>query len=101
MEPKTESEIKRDTFLYQSDVKPACNRLKLFTLSSAGLWVASCIALNVALSVKPLFNEYDPSVLQRVRFDEDFAKEAAAASGGKPTYCNSRYYSAVAGGKGC
>ncbi|CAJ1937155.1 unnamed protein product [Cylindrotheca closterium] len=101
VEPKTEPEIKRDNFLYQSDVKPACDRLKLLTLTSAGLWVASCISLNAALNVKPLFDEYDPSVLQRVRFDEDFAKEAARASGGKPTYCNSRYYSAVAGGKGC
>lgn len=101
MEPKTESEIKRDNFLYQSDVKPACDRLKLFTLTTAALWLGSCIALNATLTMKPLFNEYDPTVLQRVRFDEDFAKEAAEASGGKPTYCNSRYYSAVAGGKGC
>lgn len=102
LEPKTEPELKRDRFLYNSDVKPACDRLKLFTLSAAGLWVASCISLNVAVSMKPLFNEYDPTVLERVRIDEDFANAAAKASGGKPTYCDNRYYRAIAnGGQGC
>jgi hypothetical protein len=101
VEPKIESELKRDRFLYNSDVKPAVDRLKLFTLSVAGLWVASCIGLNVTLSMKPLFNSYDPTVLERVKVDEDFANGAAKASGGKPTYCDSRYYRAIAGGSGC
>jgi hypothetical protein len=97
-EPKPEAELKRDQFLYQSDVKPVVDRLKLFTLSAAGLWVASCIGLNAAVSMKPVFNEYDPSVLERVRYDGELASEAAKASGGRPTYCNNRYYRAVAGG---
>ena len=48
--------------------------------------------------MKPRFNEYDPRVLERVRSDEDFAAAAARASGGRPTYCNNRYYRAVANG---
>jgi len=41
---------------------------------------------------------YDPRVLERVRMDEDFAAAAARASGGRPTYCDNRYYRAVANG---
>jgi hypothetical protein len=101
-EPKPEAEFKRDRFLYQSEVKPAVDRIKLFTLVAGGLWVASCIALNASVSLKPTFNEYDPSMLERVRYDEDLAQTAAKASGGRPTYCDNRYYLAVAnGGQGC
>mmetsp|Transcript_115262 Transcript_115262/g.172267 ORF Transcript_115262/g.172267 Transcript_115262/m.172267 type:complete len:273 (+) Transcript_115262:99-917(+) len=101
-ESKTEAELKRDLFLYKSDVKPAVDRIKLVTLAVGGLWLASCIGLNSAVSMKPIFNEYDPAVLERVRSDDDFANRAAKASGGKPTYCDNRYYRAVAnGGQGC
>ena len=41
---------------------------------------------------------YDPRVLERVQRDEDFAAAAARASGGRPTYCDNRYYRAVANG---
>ena len=98
VEPKPEAELKRDRFLYQSEVKPVVDRLKLITLSACGLWVASCIGLNAAVSMKPVFNEYDPTVLERLRYDGDFAQQAAKASGGKPTYCDNRYYRAVANG---
>lgn len=102
VEPKTEAELKRDQFLYKSDVKPACDRLKLFTLAAGVMWLTSCIGLNVVSSMKPRFNEYDPQVLERVRYDEDYANAAAKASGGRPTYCDNRYYRAVAnGGQGC
>ena len=102
VEPKTEAELKRDQFLFKSDVQPVIERLKLFTLGAGTMWLASCIGLNVVSSMKPLFNEYDPQVLERVRYDEDFANAAAKASGGKPTYCDNRYYRAVAnGGQGC
>ncbi|KAL3943230.1 MAG: hypothetical protein SGARI_000014 [Bacillariaceae sp.] len=101
-EKKTEAELKRDQFLYSSDVKPAVDRLKLLTLSATGLWVASCIGLNVATSMKPVFNEYDPRVLNRVQYDDDFANSAARQSGGRPTYCDNRYYRAIANdGQGC
>ncbi len=101
-EPKTDAEYRRDQFLVQTDVQPAVDRLKAVTLAVAALWVASCVGLNAAVSMKPTFNEYDPDVLNRVRYDEDFAAAAARASNGRPTYCDNRYYRAVAGGgQGC
>lgn len=102
MEPKTEAELKRDKFLYNSDVQPAVDRLKLLTLGAAGFFVASCLALNLANSIKPTFQSYDPRVLNRVQQDAGFASRAAEAAGSKPTYCDNRYYKAVAGGgQGC
>lgn len=102
MEAKTESELKRDKFLYQSDVRPAVDRLKTVTLGAGALFVASCIALNGANALKPTFQSYDPRVLNRVQQDDNFASQAAAAAGGRPTYCDNRYYRAVAGGgQGC
>ena len=95
---KTEEEQKRDQFLYQSNVKPVEDRLKIFTLGIGGLWLAACISLNVSLSMKPMFDEYDPAMLERLRYDEKLAGVAAEQSYGKPTYCDSRYYRAVAGG---
>jgi len=101
-EPKTEAELKRDKFLYQSDVRPAVDRLKVLTLGAAALWVASVVGLNAANQLKPTFNEYDPRVLKMVIQDEDFANAAAKAAGNRPTYCDNRYYRAVAnGGQGC
>lgn len=100
IEEKTEAEKKRDQFLYQSSVKPVEDRLKMFTLGIGGLWVAACISLNVALSAKPIFDEYDPGMLERLRYDDKLAGVAAQQSYGKPTYCDSRYYQAVAGGQG-
>jgi hypothetical protein len=85
-------------FLYKQEVKPAADRLKIITLACAALWVASCVGLKASYAMKPLFNEYDPRVLERVRSDEDFAAAAARASGGRPTYCDNRYYRAVANG---
>lgn len=102
MEMKTEAELKRDQFLYKSDVQPAAERVKMLTLGAAALWVASCVALNTAVAQKPLFNEYEPTVLNRVQYDDDYANAAAKASAGRPTYCDNRYYRAVAGGgQGC
>lgn len=102
-EPKTEAELKRDQFLYKSDVQPAVDRLKLTTLAVAAFWVLSCAGLNAANSVKPKFDAYNPQVLNQVVKDEKFANAAAAASNdGRPTYCDSRYYRAIAnGGQGC
>ncbi|CAB9522686.1 Protein of unknown function (DUF1230) [Seminavis robusta] len=101
-ETKSPSEKLRDELLYEEKVEPVVDRLKLFTISAAGLWVASCIGYNVALSAKPLFNEYDPAMLERLRADDKLADVAAQQSGGKPTYCDNRYYRAVAnGGQGC
>jgi hypothetical protein len=101
VEEKTEEEKQRDKFLYQSSVKPVEDRLKAFSLAIGGLFVASCICFNVAMSAKPVFDEYDPAMLEQLRFDDNLAGKAAEQSFGKPTYCDNRYYRAVAGGSGC
>lgn len=101
-EEKTETEMKRDRMLFTSEVKPVVNRLKVFTLSSGGLLLASILSFNVALSYKPIFDQYDPSILERLSYDDKLADRAAMNSGGRPSYCDSRYYRAVAnGGQGC
>jgi hypothetical protein len=101
-ELKGKTERQRDKFLYTSEVKPVVERLKTFIFASGGLWIASCVGLNLAMQAKPIFNEYDPAVLEQVQYNDKLADQAAMNSGGRPTYCNSRYYRAVAGGgQGC
>jgi hypothetical protein len=101
-EMKGKTELQRDKFLYTSEVKPVVDRLKSFIFAAGGLWVASCVGLNLAVQAKPIFNEYDPAVLEQIQYDDKLAGQAAMNSGGRPTYCNSRYYRAVAGGgQGC
>jgi Conserved in the green lineage and diatoms 27 len=101
-EEKTETELKRDRMLFANEVKPVVDRLKLFTIGSGGLLLASIISLNVALSAKPMFDQYDPNVLGRLSYDDRLADSAALNTGGRPAYCESRYYRAVAnGGMGC
>lgn len=101
-EEKTEIELKRDRMLYQSEVKPVVDRLKVFTVGSGVLLLASILSYNVAISAKPMFNQYDPSILERLSYDDKLADSAARYTGGRPAYCDSRYYSAVAnGGQGC
>jgi len=102
IELKTEAEKARDMFLYRSDVKPVEDRLKLFAAGIGGLWLASIVGFNVAMSNKPLFDEYNPAMLKTMSYDDKIANVAAQQSGGIPTYCNSRYYRAIAnGGQGC
>lgn len=102
IEFKTETELKRDRLLFNSDVKPVVERLKVFLLGAVGLCVASFIALNVATAAKPVFDEYDPDMLSKLRYDDKLADTAAQQSGSRPTYCDNRYYRAVAGGgQGC
>ncbi len=98
VEVKSEAEIARDLLLYRSQVAPVVERTKAFCLAVGGIWVASCVGLNVLFSVKPLFNEYDPDMLEKLRYDDKVAGVAASESNGIPTYCNSRYYRAVANG---
>ena len=101
-ELKTDAELKRDKFLYEDKVKPVVDRLKAFSFGLGGLWIASIIGFNVAASTKPLYNQYDPTMLQRLSYDEKLAEKASINSGGKPIYCDNRYYRAVAnGGQGC
>jgi hypothetical protein len=95
------AEEMRDRMVYNSEVKPVIERIKLFSLAAAGVWVASVIGMNVVLDAKPIFNEYDPDVLEKLRYDDKLAETAASSTGGRPAYCDSRYYRAVAGGTGC
>ena len=102
IELKTEAEKARDMFLYRSDVMPVENRLKLFAAGIGAFWLASIVGFNVASNTKPLFDEYNPEMLKTLTYDDKIAGVAAQQSGGVPTYCNSRYYRAVAnGGQGC
>ena len=102
MEEKSPAERQRDMFLYQSNVQPVENRLKTVTLALAGLWVASCLGLNLALNAKPLFDKYNPKMLERLQYDDKLSDVVREQSNGRPTYCDSRYYRAVAnGGQGC
>ena len=79
-------------------MKPVEDRIKKFTLVFGVAWVASCIALNGLLASKPIFNEYDPAMLERLVYDEKLADVAASQSAGRPTYCENRYYRAIANG---
>lgn len=102
MVPKSEKEKARDLFLYRSDVQPVENRIKSFAAVISALWIGSCVGFNIAMEQKPVFNEYDPALLERLAYDEKAANAAARESNGRPTYCESRYYRAVAnGGQGC
>ena len=101
-ELKTEAERKRDKFLYMDKVKPVVDRLKVFSAATAGLWVASIVAFNVASNMQPLYDQYDPRMLERLSYDDKLADRAASNSvGKKPTYCDNRYYREVAGGNQC
>jgi hypothetical protein len=68
-EEKTENERIRDQFLYNSNVKPVEERLKLISLVTCGLFVAASIGFNASMSIQPIFNEYDPKMLERMRYD--------------------------------
>ena len=61
-ERKSDAEQLRDNLLFDENVKPVIDRMKLFTLAPGTLWLASCIGYNSVLSQKPIFNEYDPAV---------------------------------------
>ena len=102
IEEKSEAEKARDLFLYRSNVQPVEDRLKKFSLAIGGAWVASCLALNVATNIKPVFDQYDPRMLEKLRYDDKVANIVQEQSYGRPTYCENRYYRAVAnGGQGC
>ena len=102
VQEKSDSEKARDLFLYRSNVQPVEERLKKFSLAIGGAWIASVVALNVATTSNPLFNQYDPNMLEKLSYDDKVAGIVAEQSNGRPTYCESRYYRAVAnGGQGC
>eukprot|EP00566_Odontella_aurita_P019786 CAMPEP_0113532756 /NCGR_PEP_ID=MMETSP0015_2-20120614/4232_1 /TAXON_ID=2838 /ORGANISM="Odontella" /LENGTH=296 /DNA_ID=CAMNT_0000431745 /DNA_START=136 /DNA_END=1026 /DNA_ORIENTATION=- /assembly_acc=CAM_ASM_000160 len=102
IEYKTDAEKARDLFLYRQDVKPVEDRLKTFALAIGVLWLVSIVGLNAVSSVNPLFDQYNLEMLKTLQYDDKLANTAAESSGGKPAYCDSRYYRAIAnGGQGC
>jgi Conserved in the green lineage and diatoms 27 len=102
-ERKTEAELLRDRLLYNGNVKPVLDRLQRFTAGTVLAAVLSVASFQLAMmNSPPLFDQYDPVLLERLRYDDTLADTAAQQSGGKPAYCDSRYYRAVAnGGQGC
>ncbi len=99
---KSKEAFIRDKLLYEGEVEEVESLTKKVTLFLAVAWIASIGIFGVVASQKPMFNEYDARTLNELVIDEKLAEKAARASGGKPTYCNSRYYRAVAGGgQGC
>ena len=97
-EEKSDAEKARDLFLYRSNVKPVEERLQKVALVVGGAWLASCLALNVATSMNPIFNQYDPKMLEKLSYDDKVAEVVQRQSNGRPTYCENRYYRAVANG---
>ena len=98
VEPKSDVEKARDLFLYRSNVRPVEERLRKFALATGGAWVASCLALHAAVGSKPVFDQYDGRVLRAAQYDDTVAEVVREQSNGRPTYCESRYYRAVANG---
>ena len=102
VEIKTKTELLRDRMLYSSQVQPIVERLRLFVTAGTTYFVGSVILLNVVLTKYPVFDQYDPDVLTRLSYDDKLADSAAVNTNGKPAYCDSRYYRAIAnGGLGC
>jgi hypothetical protein len=97
VEEKSDTEKARDLFLYRSNVAPVEERLRKFCYGVGSLWIASCLAFNVATSMNPIFNQYDPNMLEKLAYDDKIAGIVQSQSNGRPTYCDSRYYRAVAG----
>ena len=103
VEIKTKTELLRDRMLYTSQVQPIVDRLKSFMIVGTTYLMGSILLLNIVLTNKPIvFDQYDPDVLSRLSYDDKLADSAAINTNGKPAYCDSRYYRAIAnGGLGC
>lgn len=98
VEMKTKTEQSRDLLLYREDVEPVENRLRVFTLGAGAAFIASCVSYNIILKDKPLFNQYDADMLERLQYDDKVSKMSQQQNDGRPTYCDSRYYRAIANG---
>lgn len=93
----------RDQLLYRFEVAPALDRVQKVGLVAGTALILSMIALRSVAPDDP-YAQFDPQYLQTLQYDDDAANEAAQSSigrNGKPTYCDSRYYKALAGGNGC
>ena len=56
----------------------------------------------ISVMICRIFNQYDANMLEKLSYDDKVAEVVQRQSGGRPSYCDSRYYRAVAnGGQGC
>jgi len=99
---KSKDVANRDKLLSSLEVVPVLTRLTKAGVAFGGLFLASCLLLKVAAPTDP-YAMFDPEYLETLSRDDDAAAEAqrAAASRGRPLYCDSRYYRTVAGASNC
>lgn len=108
----------RDRLAERDDVQPALKRMDVSLAAiTAGLVITlfSGEALTISLgeagpaTLKTIYGDEAIGYTNRLRFDENFAKREQQrgqrkmnedGSGGRPVYCDSRYYRILAGGNG-
>lgn len=93
----------RDQMIYSNDVKPNFERIKQASFVALLSWSLSACLFGVSLSKgDKMFDEYSPAIIANLSANDDLSRVAAEQSRGRPTYCKSRYYKALAnGGQGC
>ena len=100
--PMTKS---RDTLMYENDIKPPLETIRKAVAISALLFLLSAGALKGSLSSNKRFPQYSPVILENLQGNDKLAQAAqmnALQRGNRPTYCDSRYFKALAnGGQGC
>ena len=104
---KDDSTSMRDRLLDQYEVQPALRRVDgALRVAAASLFI-SALLLRTFAPADP-YEESSPSYLSRLQADDKLAEqerqkaESRAAAKGvslKPSYCDSRYYKAIAGGE--
>lgn len=93
----------RDELLFKFEVEPVLARVTKFTALVGVAFIASILAFKLAAPLDP-YGQFESSYLDNLRGDDAAAMREAQEAGArsnKPTYCDSRYYKAVAGGNGC
>ena len=103
VEPKGPMTLSRDRLIWENDARPPAELSRQAALRLLAAWALSAALLAAALNVGPrMFDEYDAVVLKNLAGNDDLSRIAADQSRGRPTYCKSRYYKALAnGGQGC
>ena len=99
---KTKQAAERDKLLYTLEVAPVVENLKSLTLGLAVAFCSSAVAFGLIASLNPMFDQYSQSTLKLMVGNDKLANIAAERStSGQPTYCDARYYKALAGGNMC
>eukprot|EP00614_Pseudopedinella_elastica_P008997 CAMPEP_0172609568 /NCGR_PEP_ID=MMETSP1068-20121228/29549_1 /TAXON_ID=35684 /ORGANISM="Pseudopedinella elastica, Strain CCMP716" /LENGTH=317 /DNA_ID=CAMNT_0013413121 /DNA_START=48 /DNA_END=998 /DNA_ORIENTATION=- len=97
--------VARDKLLYDYEVEPAIKRVTTFGAAALALMLGSFLLLKVVAPADPyayLEQDYLQNVLQDdARAAAEQRRVLERGGSAKPTYCDDRYYRAVAGGGGC